>query len=286
MHEQLDLEYSYGKAAELILGAKHLLITAGAGMGVDSGLPVFRGNDGFYDSYAGFEKASINFANVANPHFLLQSPKAFWWFYGQRFELYNQSMPHWGYQIIKSWLYRKDGFVFTSNVDGHFEKIGIAKNKIVECHGSIHFLQCSINCCSSLWRIEVLPFSLNKHSCDVTGPLPECPNCGNYARPAIHMFNDAQWNGVRTSLQWDRFDDWQYSIEAKHLIVVEIGAGQAIPTIRIQSEKLGTPIIRINTANEDAYVENGVSLPVSALAALEGIQRHLVQRAPQFASAV
>ncbi|WP_230856591.1 hypothetical protein [Vibrio cidicii] len=100
------------------------------------------------------------------------------------------------------------------------------------------------------------------------------------------MFNDAQWNGVRTSLQWDRFDDWQYSIEAKHLIVVEIGAGQAIPTVRIQSEKLGVPIIRINTANEDAYVENGVSLPVSALEALEGIQRHLVKRAPQYASAV
>lgn len=100
------------------------------------------------------------------------------------------------------------------------------------------------------------------------------------------MFNDAQWNGVRTSVQWDRFDDWQFSIEAKHLIVVEIGAGQAIPTVRIQSEKHGTPIIRINTAKEDAAVKNGVSLPVSALEALEGIQRHLVQRAPQFASAV
>ncbi len=31
-------------------------------------------------------------------------------------------MPHWGYQIIKSWLYRKEGFVFTSNVDGHLRK--------------------------------------------------------------------------------------------------------------------------------------------------------------------
>ncbi|MFW1687644.1 hypothetical protein ACJPQX_19255 [Vibrio vulnificus] len=91
---------------------------------------------------------------------------------------------------------------------------------------------------------------------------------------------------MRTSLQWDRFDDWQYSIEAKHLIVVEIGAGQAITTVRIQSEKHGTPIISINTAKEDAAAENGVSLPVSAIEALEGIQRHLVQRAPQFASAV
>lgn len=286
MYEQQNLEYSYRKAAELILGAKHILITAGAGMGVDSGLPTFRGNCGFYDSYTEFGETSLNFNNVANPSFLLQSPEMFWWFYGQRFELYNQSMPHWGYQIIKAWLYRKDGFVFTSNVDGHFEKIGIAKNKIVECHGSIHFLQCSINCCSLIWRLETLSFSINKHSCCVTGSLPECPKCGNYARPAIHMFNDAQWNGVRTSLQWDRFDDWQYSIEAKHLVIVEIGAGKAIPTVRIQSEKLGAPIIRINAASEDAVVEHGVSLPVSALEALEGIHKHLVKRAPQFASAV
>ena len=34
-------------AAKYIHNAKHLLITAGAGMGVDSGMPDFRGKEGF-----------------------------------------------------------------------------------------------------------------------------------------------------------------------------------------------------------------------------------------------
>ena len=37
----------YEKAAQWIAGADALVITAGAGMGVDSGLPDFRGDSGF-----------------------------------------------------------------------------------------------------------------------------------------------------------------------------------------------------------------------------------------------
>jgi NAD-dependent SIR2 family protein deacetylase len=39
------------RAAEAIHAADALLITAGAGMGVDSGLPDFRGNEGFWKAY-------------------------------------------------------------------------------------------------------------------------------------------------------------------------------------------------------------------------------------------
>lgn len=38
-------------AAEAIRNADAILIGAGAGMGVDSGLPDFRGNDGFWKAY-------------------------------------------------------------------------------------------------------------------------------------------------------------------------------------------------------------------------------------------
>ena len=38
-------------AAELIEQADAIVIAAGAGMGVDSGLPDFRGNEGFWKAY-------------------------------------------------------------------------------------------------------------------------------------------------------------------------------------------------------------------------------------------
>jgi NAD-dependent SIR2 family protein deacetylase len=39
------------KAAQAIHQSNCLIITAGAGMGVDSGLPDFRGKEGFWKAY-------------------------------------------------------------------------------------------------------------------------------------------------------------------------------------------------------------------------------------------
>ena len=43
----MELADRYQRAAEAIRNARALVITAGAGMGVDSGLPDFRGDRGF-----------------------------------------------------------------------------------------------------------------------------------------------------------------------------------------------------------------------------------------------
>lgn len=138
MSDAVDLNARYMEAAHLIQGADTILVTAGAGLGVDSGLPDFRGDEGFYKAYPAFKPSGLSFINVANPEYLQSHPSQFWWFYGHRFQIYAQAMPHKGYQILKKWIDRKDGFVFTSNVDGHFQKAGISAAKIVECHGAIN----------------------------------------------------------------------------------------------------------------------------------------------------
>jgi NAD-dependent SIR2 family protein deacetylase len=43
----MDLQKTSDKAAEVIKSARAMVVAAGAGMGVDSGLPDFRGNKGF-----------------------------------------------------------------------------------------------------------------------------------------------------------------------------------------------------------------------------------------------
>lgn len=60
LHESVFL-----KAAEIIGQADALVIGAGAGMGVDSGLPDFRGNEGFWKAYPALAKAQLNFMEVA-----------------------------------------------------------------------------------------------------------------------------------------------------------------------------------------------------------------------------
>ena len=58
---------SVAHAAELIAQSDALIVAAGAGMGVDSGLPDFRGPGGFWAVYPALGKARIAFESIASP---------------------------------------------------------------------------------------------------------------------------------------------------------------------------------------------------------------------------
>src|SRR4029079_121117 len=135
------LDSLYRQAADALRAGDALLIGAGAGMGVDSGLPDFRGNEGFWNAYPALRGRS--FVAMANPVWFHRDPAQAWGFYGHRLQLYRQTTPHPGFAILKRWAAKMPAgaFVFTSNVDGHFQKAGFADDHILECHGSIHHLQ-------------------------------------------------------------------------------------------------------------------------------------------------
>ena len=127
------------QAAEAILSAKNIIITAGAGMGVDSGLPDFRGNQGFWRAYPPLN--GIPFEVMANPKKFEDNVRLAWGFYGHRLELYRKTVPHKGFSILQKWVQNKPFFIYTSNVDGQFQKAGFSEDRIIEIHGSIHHLQ-------------------------------------------------------------------------------------------------------------------------------------------------
>ena len=139
-----DSEPGLRAAAELIADADALIIAAGAGMGVDSGLPDFRGNEGFWRAYPALAKANLSFAEVASPQTFEQNPSLAWGFYGHRSELYRNTVPHAGFELLRKWGDRMlfGVRVFSSNVDGQFQKAGFTEEQIHECHGSIHHLRC------------------------------------------------------------------------------------------------------------------------------------------------
>jgi len=76
-------------AAQTIAEARALIVTAGAGIGVDSGLPDFRGDHGFWKAYPMYQRLGINFVNAANPTHFEQDPAFGWGFYGHRTNLYR-----------------------------------------------------------------------------------------------------------------------------------------------------------------------------------------------------
>ncbi|MEE2901722.1 MAG: Sir2 family NAD-dependent protein deacetylase, partial [Myxococcota bacterium] len=135
-----------------------LIVATGAGMGVDSGLPDFRGTEGFWRAYPPIKKRKIPFEEMANPAWFDREPEFAGGFYGHRLNLYRNTQPHRGFDLIRSWAdqFVSGVFVFTSNVDGQFQKAGFNEDKIHECHGSIHHLQCTQPCCDQIWSAKDL----------------------------------------------------------------------------------------------------------------------------------
>src|SRR5512138_172531 len=135
----MSIEEKYARAADAIRGASALVVTAGAGMGVDSGLPDFRGDHGFWNAYPMYERLGLSFVQAANPEHFERDPAFGWGFYGHRTNLYRQTTPHEGFHILRRWTrdLGLDHFVVTSNVDGQFQKAGFGEEKILEVHGSI-----------------------------------------------------------------------------------------------------------------------------------------------------
>ncbi|PIE02070.1 MAG: NAD-dependent deacetylase [Acidobacteria bacterium] len=240
------------RAAEAVKNAQALIIGAGAGMGVDSGLPDFRGNEGFWQAYPPFAKLGLSFIDLANPAWFGKDPRLAWGFYGHRLNLYRATVPHQGFSILKKWgeNTEKGAFIFTSNVDGQFQKAGFQEDQILECHGSIHHLQCTGHC-SSCWPADGEIISVNEQTMRAERPLPTCHHCGKIARPNILMFGDWGWDSEREMEQSRSFRQWLHDIQGLRVVLIECGAGSAVPTVRSTMERLTRQLdgqlIRINT---------------------------------------
>lgn len=271
-------DYPYAPAAEAIRNATAIVITAGAGIGVDSGLPDFRGNKGFWNAYPMYERLGLSFVQAANPEHFERDPLFGWGFYGHRTNLYRSTVPHLGFTLLQDWCnrYNLDHFVVTSNVDGQFQKAGFAEERILEVHGSIHHLQCTVPCNRNIWpnREEI---SIDESTMRADN-APECPSCRSVARPNILMFGDYSWLHQRTSDQEDNFNSFLQQNQNGQLVVVEMGAGSAIPTIRNLSERLArsqqAKVLRINPREPQIGAPH-LSFSCGAVAALSGIEKIL-----------
>jgi len=256
---------------QIIKNAEYIIITAGAGMSADSGLPTFRGTNGFWKTSSGKSKSYLE---MANPKLFKEDPHEAWGFYGSRYNLYKETEPHQGYDLLKELVgEKKDYFIFSSNVDGHFHKAGFDKNKIVEIHGSINHFQCEHQCSTNIWEEDL---NIEIKELIATDPLPKCRDCNGISRPNILMFGDGFWNSERTDNQLGRMNNFLDRITEK-TVIIEIGAGTEIITVRKQSEEIAAkyniPLIRINPEDTDFYIPC-LLFPVK-MKGLEGIKEIL-----------
>lgn len=270
------------RAARAIADADGLVVAAGAGMGVDSGLPDFRGDEGMWRAYPALGAGRIGFADIANPDAFRIRPDLAWGFYGHRLALYRRTVPHEGFRILLRWATRPahGAFVFTSNVDGQFQRAGFEAERVVECHGSIHHLQCSAPCSAEIRPASSLDVHIDETACRWTGDLPTCPRCDLLARPNILMFGDGRWLAGRTAAQGERLEQWLARV--RRPVVIELGAGTHIPSVRRFGEHLArhrtARLVRLNPREADVADPADIGLALGALEGLRAIDARLELR--------
>lgn len=268
----------YKKATEIIKSADALLIGAGAGIGVDSGLPDFRGTEGFWKAYPPIAKLGIRFEKMANPQWFTERPRLAWAFYGHRYNLYKETVPHKGFEhLLNIGKSKPNGyFVYTSNVDGHFQKSGFDDDKIYEIHGSINHLQCKDGCTNHIWDADFEKIKIDAEKFEAIGDLPKCKHCSSIARPNILMFGDWNWLSYRSERQSQKYHQWINSLRNQNskLVILEFGAGKAVPSVRMNSSRVlsqvNATLIRINPRDYD--VPNGqIGVSAGSLEAMDKV---------------
>ena len=180
-------------------------------------------------------------------------------------------------------------FVFTSNVDNGFLKAGFPDSNLIECHGTISFLQCVAHCTPDVWPTpHDLDVDVDEDTFRAEGEMPTCIHCDGLARPNVMMFGDWTFSHTRLDRQEAAYDAFTTTLKrwAKYegddcVAIVEIGAGKTVPTVRRTSERLAATLgssatlIRINPADQDIpdiSPARPVSLPMGGLAALSAIR--------------
>jgi NAD-dependent SIR2 family protein deacetylase len=108
------------------------------------------------------------------------------------------------------------------------------------------------------------------------GSLPACPGCGGLARPNILMFGDYDWESARSETILSSVARWR--AQQPDLVVIELGAGNAVPTVRRMSELASArtgALIRINPREPEVRHGRGVQLAMGSMTALSELDERL-----------
>lgn len=252
------------KIKKLWEDAEGIVVLAGAGMGVDSGLPDFRGKTGLWT------EAKSNFLKYSTAKAFDDDPVTAWNFYITRINQYSDVAPHRGFTDLLNLFkkHNKDYFVVTSNVDGHFQKSGYDPALIHEIHGDLLHAQC-VNSC----RRVVYPMPKFSGEVIKIDDIPTCPNCKHVLRPHVLLFSDPWFNWQNVDRGLDRYDAWM--LKKLNIIGIEIGAGTVVPSIRYFSNERTTAIIRINLYESDVDRPQDIAIAAGAVDGIDIIAKSL-----------
>lgn len=177
-------------AAEVLANATRVLISTGAGMSADSGVPTYRDEDGLWRDFEPFTSKGLIPADIAQVDTYRRDPHQAWAFHEYVRRIMARNAPHDGYSVITRWLdevWPESSFLLTSNVDGYHRRAGVEDHRMWERYGNIWELMCVTPCCDEWWSDTRAPLAEIDPDTMRATDIPRCPFCGGAARPRTHL---------------------------------------------------------------------------------------------------
>jgi NAD-dependent deacetylase len=109
---------------------RRVLVLTGAGVSAESGIPTFRGKDGYW--------RKLDPIKLATPEAFARDPELVWQWYRERRHSIRDAQPNAAHQAIANLAQRADEFLLvTQNVDDLHERAGLAKAEMVQIRGDL-----------------------------------------------------------------------------------------------------------------------------------------------------
>ena len=223
----------FDTVAQKLKGSKKIVFVTGAGISQESGIPTFRGKDGYWRKYDPMKLASIDA--------FYDDPKLVWEWYEDRRKNILSVKPNEGHFAISQMEEFKDVVVLTQNIDGLHQRSG--STNVLELHGSIIRIKCTV--CDFIDNItenfESLP--------------PKC-KCGSMLRPDVVWFGEPLPQNI-----------WQSAIKEASVcdVMVIVGTSLVVSpanTLPVYAKQNGAILIEVNP--EKTVMSNDMTLSIQA----------------------
>jgi NAD-dependent deacetylase len=178
-----------------------VLVITGAGVSAESGIPTFRGKDGYW--------RNLDPAKLATPEAFANNPELVWEWYRERRQRIRKAQPNPAHEaIVKLAEHANEFLLVTQNVDDlhlRAESDGqrLSQDEMVQIHGDIFVTRCSRCEFAFSGRSsspeppasgDIRPRSGRLRSIaptlDNEDNVPQCPACGELMRPGVVWFGE------------------------------------------------------------------------------------------------
>lgn len=168
--------------------AGRCIFLTGAGISAESGVPTFRGREGYW------RIGSRNYhpQELATRAAFDRMPEAVWRWYLHRRRICADAQPNLGHLAVTdvAACLGERFLLITQNVDGLHGRAGTPADRTYEIHGNISFMRCSAGCAGAPVPIASGALPTEPPSTGELWKLLRCDSCGALMRPHVLWFDE------------------------------------------------------------------------------------------------